>query len=164
MIVAQAEPIGNDRALTGASAGSPASAPAPTPHLAQSAARQIALALVRGVDPHTGTITVRLQPHELGSLELRVALQPGGMHVQVIAERRETYESLVSGRPEIERQLAESGVFLGNGGLDFRHGGGEQAAKNPAALPVSLPAAPPASAPTRPTAPHQARGLLDILA
>lgn len=155
-----------------AAAGGPAHVPAAndpglgsaSAQLASSAGRQIALALTRADNSHAAPIIVRLQPRELGDLEVRITVQPSGTHIQVTAERRDTYESLLSGHPEIVRQLADAGVSLGNGGLDLRHGSGEQPARQSNRAPAGAPSASVQPAQSTSALPRSARGLLDIVA
>jgi flagellar hook-length control protein FliK len=104
--------------LTGSS---PALSPVPD-QLAQSAVRaapadQIAPAMVGILKTADGpaSVTVRLQPPELGQVQIRVDQTPGGAtHIDITAERPETLQLLQRDEPRLQQALDQAGV-LSNG-------------------------------------------------
>ncbi|PYE87689.1 flagellar hook-length control protein FliK [Phyllobacterium leguminum] len=56
------------------------------------------------------TLSIRLQPEELGTVTARLRLVPEGMQVELIADRRETAERLAADREMLGKALQSAGL------------------------------------------------------
>jgi Meckel syndrome type 1 protein len=100
------------------SAAPVATAAAPPPPARQVAQVTIALAMGHGRAPR---LTVALEPEALGRVEIRVERGAEGeaASVQILAERPETLALLQRDARELDRTLAQAGVVLASGGMQF---------------------------------------------
>lgn len=140
-------------------AATPAAAAA-SPH---AAVGQIAVAVSRGSERH---LEIRLDPPELGRVQIHLTPQDGGVQAVVLADRPETQDLLRRHAEALARELGDAGY--GNVTLDFaagqqatpeRHGDGTTALQLAGAgREVAEAAAAPVAAPVR-AAPS---GALDI--
>jgi hypothetical protein len=81
-----------------------------------------AIALALGPD---ASVTITLEPRELGQVEISIERTPGGeASVRVTAERPDTLALLQRDGRELERALAEVGLGGGSPSLSFGLGGG----------------------------------------
>ncbi|MDB5413152.1 MAG: hypothetical protein JWR10_1487 [Rubritepida sp.] len=95
----------------------------PPPPARQVASVAIALAFTPG--PSNG-FDLSLEPPELGRVQIRVQREGDSHSVRVTAERPETLALLQRDRHELDRNLAEAGLRVDAGGIDFSletHGG-----------------------------------------
>jgi flagellar hook-length control protein FliK len=78
----------------------------------------IALALGAGQAPR---LTVALEPETLGRVEIRIERGTDGeaASVQVLAERPETLALLQRDSRDLDRALAQAGISVSSGGLQF---------------------------------------------
>jgi len=67
----------------------------------------------------TPTLSVTLEPAELGRLEIRVGREAGGASLRLIAERPETLSLLVRDQRDLQQGLAQSGITLNADGIRF---------------------------------------------
>ena len=87
-----------------------------TPQTVQTLAARIA----QGVGSGASTIDIRLDPPELGRVEVRLELGPENtVRAVLAAERPETLSELERTSEELENALADSGLDLENDGLEF---------------------------------------------
>lgn len=100
------------------SAAPVATAAAPPPPARQVAQVTIALAMGHGRAPR---LTVALEPEALGRVEIRIERGAEGeaASVQILAERPETLALLQRDARELDRTLAQAGVVLASGGMQF---------------------------------------------
>jgi hypothetical protein len=113
------------------------------------------------------TVSIDLHPAELGHVGIELSFHDGGVSVQMTLARHETYEAFARDRVALEQQLTQSGITLGNGGLDLRFGqkhdqppafaGTHAVARVAVSQPAALAAAPAAM-------PRAGHGLLNIIA
>ena len=107
-------------AVLPASAEPPAVVPAtptvpdsPRPTVASSPAEQVAPVLVSMAHAPDGTqrLTLRLDPPELGHLQIRVERPPDApAHVDITVEKPETLTLLLRDQPQLQRALDQAGV------------------------------------------------------
>lgn len=104
--------------LERAASASPTRAPVlPGP---PTAGAQIALQISRSVPDGVNHLSVRLQPAELGSVDIQLSFEEAGrLTAHIIVERPETLELLQRDSRLLERSLADSGLKLGQDGLNF---------------------------------------------
>ncbi len=112
---AQNPPAQNPAAQNPAAQNLAHSGPATAPVAASSAsapAAQLAPALVQlSHAPHGAAITLRLDPAELGHVQIRVErTADGAASVQVTAERPDTLRLLMADQPQLHRALDSAGV------------------------------------------------------
>ncbi|MBL6076620.1 flagellar hook-length control protein FliK [Belnapia sp. T18] len=100
-----------------ASAGTAPAAPPPPP--AHQVA-QVTIALALGQD-RAPRLTVALEPESLGRVEIRIERGADGeaASVRVLAERPETLALLQRDARELDRTLAQAGVVVASGGMQF---------------------------------------------
>jgi len=108
--------------LAGASAREAPRAPAASPGR-QVLPMAIAMLISPGVAP---TLSVMLDPAELGRLEIRVGRDAGGTSLRLIADRPETMALLARDRGELQQGLSQSGITLNGDGIRFEMAGAAQ--------------------------------------
>jgi hypothetical protein len=152
--------VGGDWRLARLDPASPASptraeptGTAPVAAAPREIAGQITLAIVGTREPE---VEVRLDPPDLGRVQIRLAATEAGLQAMVLAERPETHDFLRRHADALARELTEAGYA--DVSLDFATGGdaarsdtppearGAPAAPNPAAALVPALAAAPAPA------------------
>jgi flagellar hook-length control protein FliK len=89
---------------------------APMPPARQVMPMAMAMLLSPGTTP---TLSVTLDPAELGRLEIRVGREAGGASLRLIAERPETLSLLVRDQRDLQQGLAQSGITLNADGIRF---------------------------------------------
>lgn len=94
--------------------------PAPSP-IRQILPITIAMLISPGTAP---TLTVTLEPGEMGQLEIRIGRDAEGTTLRLIAERPETTALLQRDQRELQQGLAQSGVRLDAGAIQFETNGG----------------------------------------
>ncbi|WP_043362832.1 flagellar hook-length control protein FliK [Belnapia sp. F-4-1] len=116
-------PASTDGIAPAAPAGTVPVAPPPPP-ARQVAQVTIALALGQGRAPR---LTVALEPESLGRVEIRIERGADGdaASVRVLAERPETLALLQRDARELDRTLAQAGVVVASGGMQFGLSGGQ---------------------------------------
>lgn len=135
----------------------PRAAPVPWP------ARQIApfaVALALGPD---ASVTLTLEPAELGQVAVSIERTPAGeASVRVVAERPETLALLQRDGRDLERALSEAGLGDGSPSLSFSLGGGSP--RDPSGGEGRGRRAPAPHIPSseRPDGPVARRGLIDL--
>ncbi|EFH13682.1 hypothetical protein HMPREF0731_0093 [Pseudoroseomonas cervicalis ATCC 49957] len=96
------------------------------PHLQRIAAEagpQLVLRLTQAAERGEETVSLALNPPELGRVELRLTFREGQVHqVVMAAERADTFEALRQERPGLLQQMEQAGLQLGQSGLDLQHG------------------------------------------
>ena len=137
-------------------------------------ARQIApltTALASGTrDGESATISVSLDPGELGRVEISVERNGGQTAIRVIVERAETLALLQRDQRELGQSLTQAGVDESGRSISFSlsgQGGGQRQGQPPpgqhgAALPWTAAADPRAAAVPDNVRPRVARSLLDL--
>ena len=94
--------------------------PAGTPNAAQAAVDQVGLAISRAVQDGRNQFTIRLDPPELGRVEVRLEFQAeGAMRATVTADQRDTLTLLQRDAQSLERALQQAGVKTDSGSLNF---------------------------------------------
>jgi len=134
-------------------APSPAAGPPPV-------AQQIAAAVARAAD---GQVEIRLDPPELGRVQIRIETLENGVRALVLAERPETQELLRRNADQLARDLGAAGFERVS--LDFSAGGQAAARRERAAVQFAVASqGVPAEAPlpSAPRARASAAGGLDI--
>lgn len=109
-------------ATLGATAGR-AAAPATTPSL------QIAMHIARAAQDGTNKLSVRLDPAELGRVEVRLEVgHDGRVQALVSAERQETLDMLQRDARDLARALKDAGLSADSNDLNFslRDDGGQE--------------------------------------
>jgi flagellar hook-length control protein FliK len=109
----------------------------------------VALLVSPGASP---TLSVTLEPAELGRLQIRVSRDSSGASLRLIAERPETLTLLARDQRELQQGLTQSGIALNVDGISFEMAGdGGQPRQDPQPAPRGRPplreaagAAPPA--------------------
>jgi flagellar hook-length control protein FliK len=99
----------------------------PAAHIAP--ADQIAPALVAASKAADGTpsVTVRLQPPELGQVHIRIDQPAGGAaHIDITAERPETLQLLQRDEPRLQQALDQAGVLSNGRTVSFQMSPPEQ--------------------------------------
>ncbi len=109
-------------AMPQAAGETPREAPraAPMPPARQVLPMAIAMLISPGASP---TLSVTLEPGELGRLEIRVTRDNGGAGLRLIAERPETLGILLRDQRELQQGLAQSGITLNAEGISFEMAG-----------------------------------------
>lgn len=113
-----------DLAPSGASDQAPASQRAATDHAtARSlppAAQQMVQQIIRRFDGGTSRIELRLDPAELGRIDVRLSVdRDNQVNAQIIADNPATLTDLYRASREIERALTDAGLQLDGQGLSF---------------------------------------------
>jgi flagellar hook-length control protein FliK len=71
---------------------------------------------------HTGhsRFDIRLDPAELGSVDVRVEVRSNGeVRAHLVVERTETLDLMLRDQKNLERSLADAGLDVGSSGLQF---------------------------------------------
>jgi hypothetical protein len=128
-----------------ASAGRTVSAPSSPvqTHVAAAAVAAVAAAVTAGAVSRRTRFEVRLDPGELGRVDVRLDIaHDGRLATRLIVDRPETLDLLKQDARELTRTLENAGFQLGQGGLSLqlRDGGGRGAWPLPDATPGSPPA------------------------
>ena len=90
-----------------------AQAPARTP-------QDIAVRIARGAQAGQSRFEIRLDPPELGRIDIRLELSADGrMQAVLQADKPETLDMLQRDARALERALAEQGIDMSGGGLNF---------------------------------------------
>jgi flagellar hook-length control protein FliK len=86
----------------------------------QTAAEQIAVKIRQAVGEGADKINIKLNPHELGRVEVRLELsKDGSITATVLAERRETLDILQKDARGLERALNDAGLKTDAASLSF---------------------------------------------
>ncbi len=97
----------------------PAAAPR-QPEKPQTPAEQIAVKIRQAVGDGSDKINIKLNPHELGRVEVRLELaKDGGIVATVLAERQETLDMLQKEARGLERALNDAGLRTDSASLTF---------------------------------------------
>jgi flagellar hook-length control protein FliK len=86
-------------------------------------ADQIAPALVGILQKNDGqqSVTIRLQPAELGQVQIRIdQTNAGAAHINIIAERPETLQLLQRDEPRLQQTLDQAGVLSSGRTVSFQ--------------------------------------------
>ncbi len=92
-----------------------------TPRFTPQSAQQLAAQITRRFDAGSRVFDIRLDPAELGRVDVRLELMPD-QRVQAIlsAERQETLAELQRSAKDLARALSEAGLDLDDDGLSFQ--------------------------------------------
>lgn len=92
-----------------------------TPRFTPQSAQQLAAQITRRFDAGSRVFDIRLDPAELGRVDVRLELMPD-QRVQAIlsAERQETLADLQRSAKDLARALSEAGLDLADDGLSFQ--------------------------------------------
>lgn len=92
-----------------------------TPRFTPQSAQQLAAQITRRFDAGSRVFDIRLDPAELGRVDVRLELMPD-QRVQAIlsAERQETLAELQRSAKDLQRALSEAGLDLADDGLSFQ--------------------------------------------
>jgi flagellar hook-length control protein FliK len=118
----------------------------PEPH---PATRQVALQITKALDQDRTEIRIRLDPPELGEVDIQLEFRDLRLSAAVSAERSDTLELLQRDSRSLARALREAGLELADADLSFAHNGRDERpdagayAQRALHLPHPLPAAPP---------------------
>jgi flagellar hook-length control protein FliK len=128
------------RALDGAPSAAPEAHPA---------TRQIALQITKALDQDRTEIRIRLDPPELGEVDIQLEFRDLRLSAAVSAERSDTLELLQRDSRSLARALREAGLELADADLSFAYNERNERpdagpyAQRAVHLPHPLPAAPP---------------------
>ncbi|MBK67100.1 MAG: hypothetical protein CMP22_03085 [Rickettsiales bacterium] len=92
-------------------------------------AEQVMMNIQKGAEGKMDKITLQLDPHEMGKLEIQFDFsEDGKTKALILAEKPETLNHLKQDMKTIETLLADAGLDLGGNGLEFdlKNGGFEQ--------------------------------------
>jgi flagellar hook-length control protein FliK len=92
----------------------------PGPH---PATRQVALQITRALDQDRTEIRIRLDPPELGEVDIQLEFRDLRLSASVSAERPDTLELLQRDSRSLTRALREAGLELADSDLSFAHNG-----------------------------------------
>jgi flagellar hook-length control protein FliK len=89
---------------------------------------QIATGIVKLGQEGGGEITMRLQPANLGRVDVSMKFDDGRMTAMITADRQDTLDLLRRDAYGLERSLADAGLKMDGGGLEFslRGDGGQR--------------------------------------
>lgn len=119
---ASAAPSASFEARMQAADGSAPAQPAAAPRQAAAAApaAQVAIHLARAVEDGVRRLEVRLNPAELGRVEVKLDVAQDGRVIAVVsAERQETLDLLQRDARSLERGLQDAGIRADSGSLNF---------------------------------------------
>jgi hypothetical protein len=102
------------RAPDGAGGGEPGPHPA---------TRQVMLQISRGLDQDRTEIRIRLDPPELGEVDIQLEFRDLRLTASVSAERSDTLDLLQRDSRALARALREAGLELADSDLSFAHNG-----------------------------------------
>jgi flagellar hook-length control protein FliK len=160
-----AEPPGAARVTTASERETAASAASTAPSGAPG--EQVAKRLVRSGLVEGERITVRLEPAELGAVEIAVErLEDGRLAARIAVERPATLELLRPDLPTLTRSLESAGHALAEGGLQLDLGGDRRSAegdRGSGAPADTAPATSPSEPPPAARVAIAAAGRLDLL-
>ncbi|MEK9751712.1 MAG: flagellar hook-length control protein FliK [Rhodospirillaceae bacterium] len=89
-------------------------------HNGPSAAEQVSVRITRALQAGNDRISIRLNPAELGRVEVKVELSHDGrMTAVVTADKPETLETLRRDASELQKALQQGGIDLSSGDLAF---------------------------------------------
>lgn len=90
------------------------------PQNGPSAAEQVSVRITRALQAGNDRISIRLNPAELGRVEVKVELaHDGRMTAVVTADNRETLDLLRRDSSELQKALQDGGIDLSSGDLEF---------------------------------------------
>ena len=120
----------------------------PQPH---PATQQVALQVAKSLDQDRTEIRIRLDPPELGEVDIQLEFRDLRMTASVSAERADTLELLQRDSRALARALREAGLELADSDLSFAHNGRNDRpdAGSYTQRTISLPHPLPAAAPPR---------------
>jgi flagellar hook-length control protein FliK len=104
--------------IAGAPDGAVSVEPEPPP-----AIRQVALQITKGLDRDRTEIRIRLDPPELGEVDIQLEFRDLRLTASVSAERADTLELLQRDARSLTRALREAGLELADSDLSFAHNG-----------------------------------------
>jgi flagellar hook-length control protein FliK len=108
--IGAAAPTGAAQSSSQAAKAAPAT-PARQPEKPQSPAEQIAVKIRQAVGEGADKINIKLNPHELGRVEVRLEMsKDGGIVATVLADRQETLDMLQKDARGLERALNDAGL------------------------------------------------------
>ena len=133
----------------------------------QAPTMQVAVQIARAAQDGVNQIQVRLNPAELGRVDVKMDVGHDGRVIAVVtADRQETLDLLQRDQRGLERALQDAGLQTGSGGLSFslRHDGADGQPTNTAGGGAGADAEPDSGDTDPAGAPRAARpdGLLDI--
>lgn len=134
-------PVSPDPAPRTAPAATESTAPPLPSHQATSPAAQVAPVLVRLSHAPDGAqrLTVRLDPPELGHVQVRIDRPPQApARVEILVEKAETLQMLLRDQPQLQRALDQAGVPPEGRSVSFHIAAPEPA---PRSEPLTAPAA-----------------------
>ena len=118
--VGAAAPAGPSQLSQTAKANPTTAAHQPEKPKEQTAAEQIAVKIRQAVGEGTDKINIKLNPHELGRVEVRLeTAKDGSTAVTVLAERQETLDMLQKDSRGLERALNDAGLKTDAASLNF---------------------------------------------
>lgn len=86
----------------------------------QTPGMQVGLGIVKATANGTTHFTIRMDPPNLGRIEVKLQmLKEGGIHALIMADTPETLDLLQRDSQALERMLGESGIKTENGSLNF---------------------------------------------
>lgn len=113
-------PVTADRAGQAARAEAPPPAHQPPRLSGPQFAERIGLTIARAAEAGVDRLSIRLNPAELGRIDVKMELgQDGRMTLSVAADRQETLDQLQRNVRDLERSLNEAGFDAGAGDLNF---------------------------------------------
>ena len=117
---AQSLATGIQALQAGTSVAGPASSAASFAHSPNFVARQVGLQITRAIADGQNEFTIRLNPPELGRIEVRLEFAAdGGVKAALSAEKPETLNLLQRDAAALERALNDAGVKTDSGSLNF---------------------------------------------
>lgn len=101
----------------------------PLPRFTPHSATQLAGQITKQVSNGNRVFDIRLDPAELGKVDVRIELRADNrVHAVLTVERPETLNELQRSARDLERALAEAGLELGEDGLSFQMNDGQNPA------------------------------------
>lgn len=117
---AQSLAVGIQAPQAGTSVAGPAGSAASFAHSPNFVARQVGLQITRAIADGQNEFTIRLNPPELGRIEVRLEFSAdGGVKAALSAEKPETLNLLQRDAAALERALNDAGVKTDSGSLNF---------------------------------------------
>jgi len=141
----------------------------PTPPTSMEDTRAaLAVRISTAVQDGHQTLSIELNPADLGRVEVRLSFHPDGVGVQMTIDKKETFDAFTRDRASLEQQFSQAGIDLGGGGLNLRFG--QQTGQSPGRDPTPsgaryvTPAQQPAAIAAVATSIRTAQGSINILA